>query len=105
LKVYIAGLVSNGGKLSLRQQKWNAQAFAKAEVALRLAGHEPINPLTLSPVSKDSKWLAVMKIDLRAMLECDAVYALDGWETGLGSSIEVYLASVLGMPVYFEGQL
>jgi nucleoside 2-deoxyribosyltransferase len=105
LKVYIAGLISNGGRIPLLVQKTNAKVFDKAETRLRLAGYEPVNPLKLNPVGDGKTWQEVMKIDLRAMLDCDAVYALDGWEYGKGSAIEVGLAQNLGMPIYLEGTL
>jgi hypothetical protein len=103
MKVYIAGVVSLGGRLTVEQQQINAKRFYDAESVLRELGYEPVNPLRLNPVGEATNWAAVMKVDLKALLDCDGVYALKGWDAGLGSVIEVELARALSMTIIEEG--
>lgn len=101
MKVYIIGVVSNGDTLSLDQQRENAKRFDEAEERLRAEGHEPVNPLKLSPVGSLS-WLDAMRKDIKALVDCEAVYHLKGWEDGRGTWIESNLAEDLGLEEMYE---
>jgi len=43
-----------------------------------------------------------MKEDLKALLDCDGIYMLRGWEQSKGAKIEYELAMNLGIKRYYE---
>lgn len=92
MKIYISGPITG-------IENGNKEAFDFAETALRARGHETVNPHSL-PHDHDKSWEAYMREDLRAMMDCDAVFALAGWSRSRGATVEVELAEVLGMPVH-----
>lgn len=55
--------------------------------ALSRQGHEVINPLDIC-AGQNPSYDDYICADLRAMLNCDAVYFCDGWEQSCGCSIE-----------------
>lgn len=89
MRVYLSGPVSHMPDL-------NRAAFAEAQAALEAAGYEVINPLNLSGATD---WHVCMREDIKALMDCDAVAVLDGWERSRGAKIEVNLATRLDMPV------
>lgn len=54
-----------------------------------------INPMKIVP--KDTFWKLAMKICLRALIACDAIYILEDWHLSRGATIEVLLAKFLGI--------
>lgn len=114
--IYIAGPMRG-------KPDWNYAAFNAAELQLRHSGWEPINPATLDENYQDTKDLGnpedfdpysskihkdanrrIMKRDVDAICDhCDAIYMLDGWEASRGACAEFYLASAIGLDIYYEG--
>lgn len=81
MKVYISGKISGlpWGQVVIK--------FLRAEIMIRDIGHEPINPLRLNP--KDVTWEDAMKVDLKALDECDAILMLTDWSHSKGAIIEL----------------
>lgn len=75
--------------------------FAHAKHQVENIGYTPVSPIELNHVH-DNTWEAFMKVDLRAMLTCHAIYMLEGWENSKGATIEWQLAGVLGMEVIYQ---
>lgn len=96
-KCYIAGKI---GGLSEMEYKGN---FESAKDYLKNIGVEPVSPLDL-PHNHDRTWNSYMREDLAAMLQCDAVYAINNWRLSPGAKIEVELALNVGMPILQQGQ-
>lgn len=94
MKVYIAGPMTG-------LPDWNFPAFAEAAKLLSGEGHDVVNPAALHDHT-DQPWLFYMKSALKAMLDCDSVYALHGCSMSKGASIELQLARSLGMPVRYQ---
>lgn len=88
IQCYISGPMS--GVLDL-----NRPAFAAAQQALQDAGYAVVNPFE---VSDSIDWHTCMRADIKALVDCDGVATLDGWERSRGAKIEVSLATRLGMP-------
>ena len=90
-RIYIAGPMSG----------WpdnNYPAFnAKAE-ELRAEGWAVENPAE-NPVPECGTWLGYMRMALRQLALCDAIYLLPWHETSRGASIERNLALALGLKV------
>ena len=87
--------------------------FRNAAYELKRKGHEAVNPLDiLVEECEDAEackveagghtWACWMRADIRELVGCQAVYALGGWQSSRGASIEVGLADSLGIPVYYE---
>lgn len=92
MKVYISGPISG---LPFEQVE---RDFNEAEIRLLEQGHEVINPLN-NGLPLDSPWLAHMIVDIRLLLDCNAIYMLKGWKESKGATIEYNLAKELGFAI------
>lgn len=91
MRVYISGPITGHDDAEVE--------FSVAESALEQKGHEPVNPFKLNH-DHGKTWGEYMRVDVAAMMTCDAVLALPGWQVSRGADIEVRLALSLGIPVY-----
>jgi hypothetical protein len=73
----------------------NRKAFADAAGNLRAMGYEPINPHDLPHTS--TEWHDCMRLDIKALCDCDGIVMLPGWIRSRGARIERALAWVLGI--------
>lgn len=89
MKVYISGPIS--GLLYEEVEK----VFNEAEIRLQEQGYEVVNPLN-NGLPRESTWNEHMRADLKLLLDCDAIYMLNGWEYSKGASLEYDLAIDLG---------
>lgn len=94
MKLYVAGRISD--------EKEYAAKFTKACDEVRQMGHTPVNPCDLEH-NHGKTWAEFMVNDIKAMLDCDGVYALSDWERSKGATIEVELARSLGKQLVFQG--
>lgn len=95
MNVYISGAITNNP---------NAKAqFDKAkETLLELnKGYEPISPMDLQH-NHDKSWKSHMKEDISALMQCDAIYMMVGWEKSIGAKIEHDLAQGLNYKIIYE---
>ena len=94
---------------------YNFPAFHEAEETLTRFGWEVLNPAKIDnqhdgvdpnvlpddhdwngvPVEMDLK--AIIKRDVEALLECDAIYMLPGWKNSQSAVAEVAVADWLGL--------
>lgn len=94
MRVYISGPITG-------HDDGNRAAFAKAAAEIVERGHVAVNPHNL-PHKHAGQWLDYMREDIAAMLTCDAVLALPGWEASRGAKIEIQLAVDLGLRVVWS---
>ena len=109
MRVYISG--------PMRHHKhYNFPAFDAAEAALAGMGHDAINPATLDRQAglvfpADQDWgqlpegvsmLDTFQRDIAALLDCDAIYMLDGWQRSVGAQAEHWVARWLGLHVMHQ---
>lgn len=99
IKVYISGPMT--GRKDL-----NEFEFRQAADKLTSDGFVPVVPHDLFiPLNKDTYlddekiWSMAMRADIKALMDCDAVYTLHDWVESRGAKIEVHLAYDLGIPV------
>ena len=97
MRVYISGPITG-------QPDGNRAAFEAAAVMLRAAGQIPINPHDLpiwlpADVDAEELWRRHMRIDIRELVACDAVYMLPGWPASRGARLEHHVAVELGLHV------
>lgn len=94
-KVYISGPISGYDHAERKE------AFASAANRFRRQGYYVVNPMEIQ-LPKDASWSEYMRADIRAMMDCDIIYQLKGWQTSRGATIERNLAEELGMHVMQE---
>lgn len=93
-KVYISG------KIAGLSHEEVVKRFSAAEKLLRERGYEPVKPILSIP---DEKTLEeAMLADLAVLMNCDAIFMLDGWMNTKGACIEKYVAEITGKIVRFE---
>jgi len=110
-KIYIAGGMTGLPEL-------NRPAFAAAAARLAAAGHQPVNPHDIAPHVHDGDCPSSYAVNVEdghsaacylkpcfaALLGCDEVHLLSGWEASEGATREYVLAVWAGIPVTFEGE-
>ena len=92
MKIYISGKITG---LPLETAKDN---FKNAELYLISRDYQVVNPMSL-PHNHNQTWLEYMKEDIKALLECDGIYMLVGWQESKGACIEFNLAHDLGLKI------
>lgn len=92
MKVYISGPITGYRNL-------NRPTFAQAADELATVGLTPVNPFDLIEPAPHLTWVDYMKADLAALLTCDGVATLPGWQESRGARVEVELAHALQIPV------
>ncbi|MBW1249879.1 DUF4406 domain-containing protein [Pseudomonas tolaasii] len=75
----------------------NFAAFHAMTTNLRAGGHTVTNPAEISP--EGGTWNDCMRRDIAALMDCDTVATLPGWENSKGARLEVLIAERLGMTV------
>ncbi|MFR4461352.1 MAG: DUF4406 domain-containing protein [Bacteroides xylanisolvens] len=94
-KVYISGQITG---LPVAEY---VEKFSKAEAELKAKGYEVVNPLRYE-LKPGSRWNEQMKVDIRLLLDCDAIYMLSNWERSTGAGLELYIAEGLGLIINYE---
>ena len=94
-KIYIAGKVTGE---PIAECTMN---FGTAQIAIEKLGHQAVNPLE---VINDwaCPWDLAMRRCIAALMECDAILALDNCKQSEGATIELQLAHKLRMPIFYE---
>lgn len=110
MKVYIAGPITG-------KPDGNKAAFLAAHARLSQLGHDPINPHDIMPVTHDGPCPdgplggqdvdphnapCYMRTDLQALLTCDAIYLLNGWELSSGARTEFEVGRAAGLRIMYE---
>lgn len=81
----------------------NFPAFVDMAKRMRAAGHEVVNPTELPHNDEEGEqaWEWYLRHDLRAMLDCDSILMLPGWQDSRGAQFERAVAKKLKMTVYY----
>ena len=104
-RCYIAGPIA--GVPDFRER------FAAAVPAVEALGYEVVNPCDIPPVDHEGECppgydpgedasghtssACFMRSDLRALLDCDAIYMLPGWSRSRGALVEAQVARACGL--------
>lgn len=91
-RVYVAGPMSG-------IPDFNFPAFHAAADALRAAGYDVVSPAELHDHT-DRTWDFYMRSALVAMLACDEVVLLPGWQHSRGARLERQVAEALEMTIH-----
>ena len=92
MKIYISGPMSGLPNLNFGE-------FEEAETNLNILGHESVNPHNLIP--KDTPYNDALKVDIRALVDCEAIVMLPGWPQSKGAMLEFNVAASLGLKIFF----
>jgi hypothetical protein len=92
LSIYIAGPMTGLADL-------NFPAFHAEAARLRALGHEVINPAEINP-DQHMTWLQCMRTDIAALVFCDAIQLLPGWQNSKGATLEHHIAERLGLQIF-----
>lgn len=90
-RIYISGPMT--GLMDSNFPAFNAEAER-----LRGLGHEVVNPAELNP-DPATGWGACMRADLKALLDCDTLALLDGWQQSAGAHLEMHVAHRVGIDI------
>ena len=78
--------------------KFNYPLFIETAQRMRRAGFYVVNPAE-NGLHPTAPWTAHMRRDLHALLDCQGVATLPGWQDSKGAALEVHIATALNMPV------
>lgn len=90
-RVYISGPMTGLPDL-------NFPAFNSAAALLEARGFEVANPARLNP-DPSTSWAACMRVDIKALCDCDTLALLPGWEQSSGAHLEMHIAHRIGMRI------
>ncbi len=85
-------------------EKHNYPAFTAACIRLRelewdiLSPHEE-HPFMENRDATQEEWQALLREDVRLLLDCQGIILLPGWSKSKGAQLEYYVAMKLGMGV------
>jgi hypothetical protein len=106
MKIYIAGPMKG-------KPNENRKAFSDAK-AYMLANNntgpklEVINPHDLTMnldthyMGEDEAYQTCMRIDIKCLVTCDAIYMLKGWEHSKGARLEHEIAKAIGLCICYQ---
>lgn len=109
LKIYVSGPISGIPEA-------NRNEFEDAASLVREAGADALIPHHISPghsgvcvpdgryERSGHTYACHMRADVLAMLGCDGVVMLPGWEQSHGARLEHQVAAVCGLPVHYLGE-
>ena len=92
MKIYISGPIS-GYNIDERKA-----AFGKVQEHLFNKGYEPVNPF----ISEGKSYSDYMRADLKLLLDCDAIFLMNGWNHSKGCIAERNEAEICGMKIIKE---
>ena len=94
MKYYISGKITG-------IEKDAEKMFENAEKALLSKGYEVVNPFKLDH-NHDKSWHSYMRVDIKALCDCDSIYMLSNWTESKGAIIEHTIAMYLGLRVVYQ---
>lgn len=90
-RIYISGPMTGMPNL-------NFPAFHAEAARMKGLGYEVVNPAELN-TDPEMEWNECMRHDLAALLTCDALALIDGWQKSAGAHLEMHVAHRVGMEI------
>jgi len=98
MKVYISGQITGLPKAVAEQN------FLVAEKKLLQKGYEVVNPMKIDHSKHDQTWNEFMKLDIKYLCDCDAIFLLKNWYESKGANMEYLIAERLDYKIIHEEQ-
>ncbi len=76
----------------------NFPAFNAEAERMRRMGFDVVNPVDINP-EPGATWHQCLRNDLAALLTCDTLVLLDGWQQSAGAHLEMHVAHRIGMEI------
>ena len=95
MKVYISLPITGHDLTEVRRRAEEAKQL------LTGMDHEPVSPLDVSP-NHDATYAEHIGRDIAALLGCDAVLFLDGWQESKGCTLEHAAAKIYNKLITYE---
>lgn len=96
-RVYLSGPMTG-------QPGLNFPAFNAEELRLRTLGYDVVNPARLN-LGPAATWNDCMRKDLAALLTCDGLALLPGWQASAGANLELHVAHRVGIEIVMAAEL
>lgn len=94
-RIYIAG------KITGRPIGEAVLEFRRAAEVFKSAGYEVLNPMELSH-DHDKSWESYMRECIAALVTCDEIAMIEGYEDSKGAQLELTIALSLNLYVYLQ---
>lgn len=76
----------------------NFPAFHAAAATLRAAGFDVVSPAEVNP-DHSMPWEQCLRLDIKALCDCDAIALMPGWENSKGAHLELHIAHRIGLTI------
>lgn len=96
-RIYISGPMSG-------MPEHNFPAFNAEAARLRGLGYDIVNPVDINPDVSTPRNECLRK-DLMALLTCDTIAMLPGWQESTGAHLEMHVAHRIGMPIVIAAEI
>jgi hypothetical protein len=83
---------------------FNFPAFHAEAKRLRALGYEVVNPAEITPDHETPRWICLRR-DIAALMECDTLALLDGWESSEGARLEEHIARHVAIRIVLAGSI
>jgi len=100
-KIYISGTITGKEEQAFKEFQDAENYLNDLEYAIEKLSYKVINPFKLKH-NHDKSWESYMKECLNALLKCDCIYMLNGYENSKGAMLELNVAVSLGFSVYYQ---
>ena len=94
-KIYISGKITGLKPVVAKQN------FKTIENQIKKEGNIAVNPFNVLPFEEHYTWRDYMKADIKALVECDAIYMLPDYKDSKGALLELEIAKGLGMRIEY----
>lgn len=112
MKVYISGPISGNAPNTNKEERKERFNRCEAWINEHRSEWKVVNPLKVQACADHAcggdhdghTWQCWLRYDIIAMLECDAIVILPGWQWSEGSKLEQKIAQALHMKVYMANK-
>ena len=107
MKIYLSGPMTG-------YPDSNFPAFHATAAALRAKGLDVVNPAEVEPGMPQPKedspdwkdfYNTCLRADIKALVDCQAIALMPGWEHSSGAHLELHIAHRVGLTVLNVGEL
>ena len=102
MKIYISGKITNNKDY---KQKFKNAVYFLIDNKEKLFPNESeityFNPAEIK-LPDTATWEDYMRYDLKVLLECQAIFMLDGWKESEGAKTEFFIAQKLKLKIFYE---